>query len=110
MTAFTSTKSNASCGLQASVTVNGKVSTVIELKNYVLRRIVEIKKHRQLTPTITFDDLFFKCRLENISRKKKMDARNIVIKFFEHLKKEKFIKDFEVVKRGNSFYSVTFPK
>ena len=82
----------------------------IELKNYVLRRIVEVKKHRQLTPTITFDDLFSKCRLENSDKGKKRDARNAVIDFLEHLKNEKFIKDFEPVKHGNSFYSVSFKK
>lgn len=82
----------------------------IELKNYVLRRIVEVKKHRQLTPTITFDDLFSKCRLDNINRKKKLDARQTVLDFFQHLKSEKFIKDFEPVKHGNFFYSITFKK
>lgn len=80
----------------------------VELKNYVLRRIVEIKAHRQLTPTLTFDDLFFKCRIENASRKKKLDAREIVVTFLEHLQKEKFIKSFELIKHGNSFYSVQF--
>ncbi len=80
----------------------------VELKNYVLRRIVEIKAHRQLTPTLTFDDLFFKCRIENGSRKKKLDAREIVVTFLEHLQKEKFIKSFELIKHGNSFYSVQF--
>lgn len=80
----------------------------IELKNYVLRRIVEIKAHRQLTPTITFDDLFFKCRLEDVSRQKKADARETVDTFFEHLQKEKFIKSFELIKQGNSFHSVKF--
>ena len=82
----------------------------IELKNYVLRRIVEVKKHTQLAPTITFADLFFKCRLDNIDKGKKRDARNAVFEFLEHLKNEKFIKDFEPIKRGNSFYSITFKK
>lgn len=80
----------------------------IELKNYVLRRIVEIKAHRQLTPTLTFDDIFSKCRLENISRKKKLDARETIVKFLEHLKAENFIKSFELIKHGSSFYSVQF--
>lgn len=80
----------------------------IELKNYVLRRIVEIKAHRQLTPTLTFNDIFTKCRLENISRKKKLDVRETVITFFEHLKNKKFITSFEITKKGNSFYSIRF--
>ena len=90
--------------------VHGQQNTKmnVELKNYVLRRIVEIKAHRQLTPTLTFDDLFSKCRIENAGRKKKLDARETVVTFFEHLQKEKFIKAFELIKHGNSFYSVQF--
>ncbi|MBR0288658.1 MAG: hypothetical protein IJQ82_06745, partial [Selenomonadaceae bacterium] len=80
----------------------------IELKNYVMHRIVEVKAHSQLPHTITFDDLFFKCRLENATRKKKLDARNTVTTFLEHLKSEKFIKSFELVKHGISFYSIKF--
>ena len=80
----------------------------IELKNYVLRRIVEIKAHRQLKPTLTFKDIFEKCRLEDVSRKKKLDARETIVAFLEHLQKVKFIKSFELIKRGNSFYSIQF--
>ena len=80
----------------------------IELKNYVLRRIVEIKAHKQLTPTLTFDDLFFKCRIENADRGKKRDARDTVVKLLEHLQRERFIDSFELVKNGNSFHSVHF--
>ena len=80
----------------------------IELKNYVLRRIVEIKAHNQLTPTLTFDDIFSKCRLENVDRGKKRNARDTILEFFKHLQNEKFIKSFELIKHGNSFYSVKF--
>lgn len=79
----------------------------IELKNYVLRRIVEIKAHRQLTTTITFKDIFSKCRIENASRKKKSDARGTVIEFLECLEKKKFIKSFKLNKHGRAFYSIS---
>ena len=46
----------------------------ISVKNYVMQRVQEIKLHK-LTPVITFDDIFQKCRLENASRDKKLDAR-----------------------------------
>ena len=81
---------------------------VISLKNYVMRRICEIKLHKNLTPTITFNDVFSKCRLGKVSHDQQYNARNVIIKFLEHLKGQKFITDFEVKKRGNTIYGVTF--
>lgn len=81
---------------------------VISLKKYVIRRICEIKLHKNLAPTITFSDVFSKCRLGNADRHKQLDARNAILKFLEHLKGQNFITDFEVKKRGNAIYGVTF--
>ena len=81
---------------------------VISLKKYVMRRICEIKLHKNLTPTITFNDVFSKCRLGKVSHDQQYNARNVIIKFLEHLKGQKFITDFEVKKRGNTIYGVTF--
>ena len=82
----------------------------ITAKNYAMLRVQEIKLHRQLTPTITFDDVFRKLRIENSSTKTKMDVRNTMLEFFDHLKNENIVKDFEVVKHGNTFYSIKFPR
>ena len=79
----------------------------IEIKNYVMHRIVEIKAHK-MVPTLTFDDIFAKCRLENISRKKKFDVRDAISVFLTHLERENFIKSFNFVKRGNAIYAVQF--
>lgn len=79
----------------------------ITIKNYVITRVLEIKLHH-LTPVITFDDLFKKCRIDNASRKTKMDARNTLTEFFEHLKSKGEIKSFEITKKANSFYSIKF--
>lgn len=79
----------------------------IMLKNYAMIRVSEIKLHK-MTPTLTFADVFKKCRIENASRKVKMDARNTLIKFFEHLKAKEIIKTFELTKRANAFYSIKF--
>ena len=79
----------------------------ITAKNYVLCRILEIKLHR-LTPTITFTDIFAKCRIENSNPKIKMDVRNNIIKFLEHLKSQGVIRDFELTKKAQSFYSIKF--
>ncbi len=81
---------------------------IIKLKKYVMRRICEIKLHQNLTPTITFDDIFMRCRLVNANKFKRQDARNAILNFFEHLKAQNFISDFEVKKRGNVRYGVTF--
>lgn len=81
---------------------------VISLKKYVMRRICEIKLHKNLAPTITFHDVFSKCRLGKVSHDQQYNARNVIIKFLEHLKVQKFITDFEVKKRGNTIYGVTF--
>ena len=82
----------------------------IGAKNYTMLRVQEISLHKQLTPTITFTDEFQKLRIENSSNKTKMDVRNTTIAFFEHLKSKGIIKSFEVVKHGNTFYGIKFPR
>ena len=80
---------------------------VITLKNYLIRRVMEIKAHG-MTPTITFDDLFEKIRITNRDREAKVDARNITKNFFEHLQSKGVIKTFEFVKKGVAIHAVTF--
>lgn len=79
----------------------------ITVKNYAMCRVMEIKQHH-MTPTITFDDLFQKCRITDANRKIKHDARETAVAFFQHLVNENFITSFELVKKRNKFYSVTF--
>lgn len=81
---------------------------VISLKKYVMRRICEIKLHKQLAPTITFDDVFSKCKVNNSDKSKRQDARNVIIKLFKYLKTQNFITDCEVRKSGKKFTGVTF--
>lgn len=79
----------------------------ITLKNYTMRRVQEIKLHK-LQPTITFNDIFKKCRIENSDNKTKMRAREYVEKFFFHLQTKEEVKTFEITKKHNIFYSVKF--
>lgn len=79
----------------------------IAAKNYVMRRMQEIKLHK-MTPTLTFADIFKKCRIEKTSNDKKMNVRTTIIKLFEHLKAKNHIKSFEIIKNHNTFYSVKF--
>ena len=81
----------------------------IALKNCVVNRVIEIKKHRRsLKPILTFADIFRKCRVNIDSKKAKHDARATISKVFEHLQTVNEIKSFEIVKKQGAFYSVNF--
>ena len=79
----------------------------ITIKNYLACRVTEIMLHH-MTPTITFDNLFAKIRITDASRDTKMNARAVAKSFFEHLKSRGDIKSFNLVKKGNQFYSIIF--
>lgn len=78
---------------------------IISVKNYVMQRVQEIIKHN-LTPIIRFDDVFQKCRLEEVRNNKKLRLRKIIIDMLEHLKSEEEIISFTLHKEGNKFASV----
>ena len=81
----------------------------IAVKTYVLRRVLEIIAHpKQMMPVITFADVFQKCRLENASRKKKLDVRETILIFLEHLQAQGLVEDFRLNNRGARPYSVSF--
>lgn len=82
----------------------------IAAKNYTMLRIQEIILHRQLTPTITFLDVFKKLRIENAHSEVKRRVREFMLVFFEHLKSKGIVKSFEVRKHGNTFYGIKFPR
>ena len=69
------------------------------IKSYVIRRIIEIKLHSQLTSAITFDDLFNHCELANANRWQKQDVRKIAVGVLENLKSADFIQNFELTKK-----------
>lgn len=79
----------------------------IMLKNYICRRVHEITLHK-MAPTVTFEDIFRKTRISDASKHAKLDARDTVEKFFEHLQTEGAVKSFEFVKRGNQIHAVKF--
>ena len=79
------------------------------VKHYVMRRVMEILAHsKQMTPSITFADVFQKCRLENVHREIKRRIRNFMAELFNHLIKNKVIKSFQFTKKGTGFYSIQF--
>lgn len=80
----------------------------IELKHYALRRVLEIIAHHQMTPTLTFADVFEKCRIASADNKKKHRVREFLKSFFEHLENCGLITSFEVTKKAGVFYSIEF--
>ena len=78
----------------------------IAIKNYCVRRVVECKQHK-MTPTLTLEDIFKKCRISD-DRKAKERAREVINKLFAHLQAKKFIKSYEWRKKDNKFDAVTF--
>ena len=79
----------------------------ITVKNYAMCRVQECILHK-LQPTITFNDIFKKCRIENADNKIKQRAREVLIKFLEHLQSKGVISSFEVVKKSTAFYAIKF--
>ena len=80
---------------------------VINLKNQVIIRVLECKNHK-MTPTITLDDIFKKCRITDKHSEIKRRAREYIDAFFKHLQNKGVIKSFEWTKKGNKFYSIKF--
>lgn len=81
----------------------------IAVKFYVLRRVLEIIVHpKQMTPSITFADVFKKCRLKTTDRKVKLRVREFITAIFEHLTNLDIIKSYRTNKKENEFYSVSF--
>lgn len=77
----------------------------IALKNYAMSRIQEIKLHK-MHRTLTFDDLFAKARIIDADRDTKQNARNTLVKFFEHLQEMGEIHSFEITKKRNAYRSI----
>lgn len=78
---------------------------VIRIKSYVTRRVHEIIKHK-MTPTITFEDVFEKCRFDDVTKKQRQDARKIIFDVMEKLKAEGVIRSFEKIKDGRIYRAV----
>ena len=79
----------------------------IALKNYAVSRVQEIKLHK-MHRTLTFADIFAKTRIADADREKKQNARNTLVKFFEHLQTAGEIRSFSVTRRGNTFHAIKF--
>lgn len=88
------------------ITNQNNTPLVIMIKSYLIRRVLEIILHN-LTPTITFDDLFKHCELLNADNGKKRDIRKVVTDVMENLKAKEVIKSFELTKKDGFYYGVS---
>ena len=78
---------------------------VIMIKSYVIRRVEEIIQHN-MTPTITFADVFNHCGLTEADKWQKQDARKVIAAIFETLKTNGKIKNFEFERDGNIYRAI----
>ena len=78
------------------------------MKNYVMLRVMEIIKHK-MTPTITLDDIFKKCRIDSTGKKYnvKQEVKNVIDKFLAYLQQKDVIKSFSWKKQGTKIHSVS---
>lgn len=88
-------------------------ATTVMLKSYVLRRVLEAKAHaRNMSPKITFADVFKHCGLENATRWQRQDARKVIFALMERLQAATVIQSFEKEKvacadTGAEFVAIT---
>ena len=81
--------------------------TIITIKNYIFRRLREINDHH-LAPIITFDDIFKKNGLTQLSKIQKYRLREYITICCNHWKKYEVFNDFTIIKKSNIPYSINF--
>ena len=80
---------------------------VIQIKNWLVRRVEEIKAH-EMTPTITFKDVFEKNQLVDANNGKKRDVRNLIRDVLTKLQNQGEIRAFEFEKVDGVYRAIKF--
>ena len=82
---------------------------VIVIKDYLLRRIKlmqsSTRKHG-LSNTILFETLYQNCGLADADKWQKQDVRKVVSETLNHFKSVGVIKDFSIMRQGNTYRSI----
>ncbi|MBO4779378.1 MAG: hypothetical protein J5497_01950 [Selenomonadaceae bacterium] len=88
--------------------ISGQNNTpsVISIKSYVVRRVLEIIAHK-MTPTITFADIFNRFDIDDNDKSKRQENRKLILKIMDNLKTQGTIKSFEAIKKDKAYYSVS---
>ena len=96
---------------KAPLKIPGKRDTLRQtvIKNCLLRRINLTAPSRQkpMNRSIRFETLLTECGLADATKRQKQEARNAVIALLEHFKAEGVMRDFEIVKSGQVYRSIT---
>ena len=79
-------------------------STVIVLKNWLLRRIEQIR--RGLNSSILFDTLYAECGLADAADSSKFNARKAIADILTAFKAEGMIRDFEIERQGRYYRAI----
>lgn len=89
---------------------------VIAVKHYLARRIAEITgdarraaakdRKPRMTPVITFDDLFRRCRIDATDARKRQIVRETTCDILGHFVGKNFARGFELVKSGDVYHGV----
>lgn len=82
---------------------------VASIKNWLLRRIELSAPSRKghLNPSILFETIFKECGLVGASNSTKRNIRKEIVDALNHFKKSGVIKDFELVKEGRVYRSIS---
>lgn len=82
--------------------------TTTAIKNYIVRRVENAKKHPSQQRSILFSTLFARCGLADADRFKRRECRKIAEDVMKSLVEKKEIAAFELVKEQGEFIRITF--
>ena len=81
---------------------------IIVIKNYMLRRMWESIKHKQMRPILTFKDIFEKAQLFNLSRKQRGRFYQQIEEILDFWVQQDFLVSYKFVTKNKAFYSIHF--
>lgn len=102
------------CELSLLNYIRHATPTLISIEQYILQRVLESTKHRRnMSPSVTFDDIFTKCgvfgNIHSIDEKETLYRK--ITRFMMHLKTCGIINTFEIMKeRRTIFRSISFER
>ena len=83
-------------------------ATTIGISNYIVRRVVTAKNHKNTAKTILFSTLLKHCGLSDAGKWQRQDVRKATKNVMQHLVNVGEIQRFEFVKDGGEFTKITF--
>ena len=82
---------------------------IIVIKSYILRRMWESIKHKQMRPILTFKDIFDKAQLSNISERQRKRFFHYIKEILDFWVQQDFLTSYQFVKKNRiTYYSIHF--